>query len=141
MIKERTFKVHFLLILWLANSAVLIENGNFQEPKKMSWAWLYPSQRHAHKKKKSTSSKLKGCLVLVRFVIFALNWQETDSSFVLIDATSCTANVLSAEYTDVCLRSKFNNKHWLFLHVFICNGQQIFSCCFYFESNTKFTEK
>ena len=27
-----------------------------------------------------------------------------------------TANVLCAEYTDVCLRSKFKNKHWLFLY-------------------------
>ena len=58
-----------------------------------------------------------------------------------LDYSTYTANVLSAEYTDVCLRSKFKNKHWLFLHVFVCNGQQIFSCCFYFESNTKFTEK
>ena len=47
-----------------------------------------------------------------------------------------TANVLSAEYTDVCLRSKFKNKHWLFLHIFVCNGQQLDSCCFYFASNT-----
>ena len=52
-----------------------------------------------------------------------------------------TANVLSAEYTDVCLRSKSKNKEWLFLNVFVFNGQQIFTCCFYFESNTKFTEK
>ena len=52
-----------------------------------------------------------------------------------------TANVLSAEYTDVCLRSKFKNKPWLILHVFLCNGQQNFSCCSYFDLNTKFTEK
>ena len=35
-----------------------------------------------------------------------------------------TANVLSVEYTDVCLRSKFKNKHLLSLHLFVCNGQQ-----------------
>ena len=52
-----------------------------------------------------------------------------------------TANVLSVEYADICLCSEFKNKHWLFLHAFVCNGQQMFSRCFYFESNTKFIEK
>ena len=32
-----------------------------------------------------------------------------------------TANVLSVEYADVFLSTKFNNNHLLFLHVFICN--------------------
>ena len=63
-----------------------------------------------------------------------------DYSLFFTDATY-TANVLSVEYTDVCLRSKFKNKHWLLLHLFVCNGQQLFSSCFYFASNTKSTEK
>ena len=54
---------------------------------------------------------------------------------------SHTANVLSVEYINICLCCKSKNKHWLFLHAFVCNGQQIFSCCFYFESNTKFIER
>ena len=32
-----------------------------------------------------------------------------------------TANVLFVEYTDVFLSSKFKNKHWLFLHLYVCN--------------------
>ena len=51
-----------------------------------------------------------------------------------------TANVLPTEYTDVCLGARFKNEHWLFLHVFFYNGQQIFSCCFYFAISTKSTK-
>ena len=52
-----------------------------------------------------------------------------------------TANVLSVEYTNVCLCSKFKYKHWLFLYVFICNRLQLFSCCFYTASKAKSTGK
>ena len=65
---------------------------------------------------------------------------DTDAPPVVQGQVIYTANVLYAEYTDVCLCSKFKNKHWLFLDVFVYNGQQI-SCCFYFEPNTKFTKK
>ena len=52
-----------------------------------------------------------------------------------------TANVLSVEYTDVCLRSRFKNKHRWFLHVFVSNWLQLFSCCFYISSKAKSTGK
>ena len=52
-----------------------------------------------------------------------------------------TANVFSAEYTDVCLRSKFKNKHQWFLHVFDCNWLQLFSCCFYISSKAQSSGK
>ena len=34
---------------------------------------------------------------------------------------SHTANVLSVEYTNVCLRSKSKKEHWLLFHAFVCN--------------------
>ena len=40
---------------------------------------------------------------------------------VIITVNGCThtANVLSAEYTDVCLRSKFKNKQWLCFYIYL----------------------
>ena len=48
---------------------------------------------------------------------------------------------LSVEYTDVCLCTKFNNKQWLFLHVFICSWPKSFLCCFYTALKAKSTGK
>ena len=52
-----------------------------------------------------------------------------------------TANVLSVDNADVCLRSKFKNKSWLLLHKYVFNPLQLFSCCFYIFPKAKSTEK
>ena len=47
--------------------------------------------------------------------------------FLILARRRYTANDLSVEYTDVCLRSKFKNKHWLFLRFFVCHTGQKWS--------------
>ena len=74
------------------------------------------------------------------WLIYFLGTKVSNPYVAMVVILAYTANVLSIEYTDVYLYSKVKNKHWLFLHVFVCNGQQLFSRYFYFASNMKPTE-